>query len=108
MGGKNNIVVHSKSFEQKVSRSRSVKEILEVSRLGLRELCYARNEIYARRGYIFSSQELRDYFSAKSWYHGTITAASFSSSIFNEYELYNIELLKQYEYGINPSGYQLY
>ena len=50
----------------------------EISGLSLQMLCYARNEIYARRGYIFRSQELRDYFGSKSWYYGTIPAASFS------------------------------
>lgn len=32
------------------------------------ELCYAKNEIYARHGYIFKSQELQDVFESKQWY----------------------------------------
>ena len=80
----------------------------EVSGLSLQELCYARNEIYARRGYIFRSQELRDYFGSKSWYYPTVPADSFSASVFNPYETANIELLKRYEYAVNPNGYQLY
>ena len=80
----------------------------EVANLSLQMLCYARNEIYARRGYIFNSQELRDYFGSKLWYHGTIPSSSFSSSVFNNYEMTNVELLKRYEYSINPNGYQLY
>jgi len=80
----------------------------EVANLSLQQLCYARNEIYARRGYIFNSQELRDYFGNRRWYHGTIPSASFSSSVFNTYEMTNVELLKRYEYAINPNGYQLY
>lgn len=80
----------------------------EVSGLSLQMLCYARNEIYARRGYIFNSQELRDYFGSKVWYHGTIPSGSFSSSVFNTYEMANVELLKRYEYAIAPNGYQLY
>ena len=80
----------------------------EVAGLSLQQLCYARNEIYARRGYIFQSQELRDYFGSKSWYYGYIPGVSFSSSVFNSYEMTNIELLKRYEYAINPNGYQLY
>ena len=80
----------------------------EISSLSLQMLCYARNEIYARRGYIFRSQELRDYFGSKSWYYGTIPAASFSGSVFNEWESANIELLKMQEYSLNPNGYQLY
>ena len=80
----------------------------DISSLSLQTLCYARNEIYARRGYIFRSQELRDYFGSKSWYYGTIPAAQFSSSVFNEWEIENIELLKEQEYSLNPNGYQLY
>ena len=79
----------------------------DVQNLNLRTLCYARNEIYARRGYIFQSQELRDYFNSKVWYYGTVPAAQFSPAVFNEYEMANIALLQQYEYGTNPNGYQL-
>lgn len=80
----------------------------EVSALSLQQMCYARNEIYARRGYIFQSQELRDYFGSKSWYYPTVPAASFSDQVFNSFEIANIDLLKRYEYSINPNGYQLY
>ena len=80
----------------------------EVSAFSLQQLNYARNEIYARRGYIFQSQELRDYFGSKYWYYGTIPASQFTASVFNSYEQANIELLKKYEYAINPNGYQLY
>ncbi len=80
----------------------------DVAGLTLQQLNYAKNEIYARRGYIFTSQELRDYFGNKDWYHGTMTPDQFSTSIFNEYELANISLLQQYEYALNPNGYQAY
>ncbi len=80
----------------------------EVAALSLQQLCYARNEIYARRGYIFQSQELRDYFGSKTWYNPTVPAESFSDSVFNSVEISNINLLKQYEYSINPNGYPLY
>lgn len=80
----------------------------EVSALSVQQMCYARNEIYARRGYIFQSQELRDYFGSKSWYYPTVPAASFSDQVFNSVEIANIDLLKRYEYSINPNGYQLY
>lgn len=80
----------------------------EVMGLTLQQLNYAKNEIYARRGYIFQAQELRDYFGGKVWYNGTIPADQFSNTIFNEYENANIQLLQQYEYALNPNGYQLY
>ena len=80
----------------------------DVSGMSLQQLCYARNEIYARRGYIFQSSELREYFGSKPWYSPTLPADSFSESVFNEFEAANIALLKQHEYAINPNGYQLY
>lgn len=80
----------------------------EAASLSLQQLNYARNEIYARRGYIFQSQELRDYFESKYWYYGIIPSSQFSFSVFNSFEAANIELLKRYEYAINPNGYQLY
>ena len=36
--------------------------------LSAKELTYARNEIYARHGYIFKSSELNEYFGSMSWY----------------------------------------
>ena len=80
----------------------------EVSSLSLQMICYAKNEIYARRGYIFQSQELRDYFGSKSWYYPKVPASAFSDQVFNSVEIANIALLKKYEYSINPNGYQLY
>ena len=39
----------------------------EMSQLSLQELNYAKNEIYARRGRLFQSQELSNYFSQKNY-----------------------------------------
>ena len=80
----------------------------DVAGLSLQQLNYARNEIYARRGYIFQSQELRNYFGNKHWYYGTIASGQFSISVFNEYEQANVVFLKRWEYSLNPNGYQLY
>ncbi|MDD6615064.1 MAG: YARHG domain-containing protein [Lachnospiraceae bacterium] len=80
----------------------------EVSGYSAQWLCYAKNEIYARHGRIFDSKELRDYFNSQSWYFGWVEPEEFSSAVFNEYELANIELLKKYEYQYAPGGYQLY
>ena len=48
----------------------SQAELTEYDLQGLsaQELTYARNEIYARHGYIFNSSELNEYFNSKSWY----------------------------------------
>lgn len=79
----------------------------EISGLSLQTVCYAKNEIYARRGWIFSSQELSEYFGSQGWYMGRLTPSEFSESIMNEYELTNAKLLQKREYQLSPDGYQL-
>ena len=44
----------------------------DIAGLSLQEINYAKNEIYARHGRRFKSQELQNYFNSKSWYNGTI------------------------------------
>ncbi len=62
-------------------------------------LRYARNEIYARHGYIFESEDLQDYFESQSWYEGTIQSSDFDYDILNAYEKANIEMIKSLEEG---------
>lgn len=83
----------------------------DVAELSLRELNYAKNEIYARAGRIFKSQELIDYFNSKDWYNGIYDPAEFDADIdayFNEYEKVNAEFLNKVEHEMDPDGYQLY
>ena len=79
----------------------------DVSGLTAQAACYAKNEIYARRGRKFNSVELQEYFGSKSWYNGTIDPASFTGSQFNDYELKNIEILKNKEFSLASGGYLL-
>lgn len=79
----------------------------DVADLSLREINYAKNEIYARHGRRFASKELQDYFDSKSWYSGTIDANDFSSSVFNEYEKANADFLSEVEFSIDSAGYKL-
>ena len=53
----------------------------------------AKNEIYARHGYIFADKDLHNYFMGCIWYNPTCDSANFDDSIFNEYETANLELL---------------
>lgn len=72
----------------------------EVARLSDDELRLARNEFYARHGRIFDSEDLQDYFESKSWYVPIYTAEEMDEmglSIFNEYEIANIELIVEEE-----------
>jgi len=67
--------------------------------LSAQELTYARNEIYARHGYIFKSSELNNYFGSKSWYEpnpgfdGTLHGIEQSNAAFiKDYqEKYNLQ-----------------
>lgn len=54
---------------------------------------YARNEIYARHGYVFNKEKYARYFMSKSWYK----PGGFSESSLNSVEWYNMELLSQME-----------
>lgn len=68
----------------------------ELRSLTDKEVLYALNEIYARKGRIFTGEEFRRYFESKSWYKGTIPAEEFDANQnerFNEYEKGNINAL---------------
>ena len=53
----------------------------------------AKNEIYARHGYIFADKDLYNYFMGCIWYSPTCDTADFDDSTFNEYERANLEIL---------------
>ena len=61
------------------------------------EIRVARNEIYARHGRIFKSQELADYFKEKSWYVPTVQPEQFDNSYLNNIEIENIKFITNYE-----------
>lgn len=53
----------------------------------------AKNEIYARHGYIFTNEDLYNYFMGCIWYSPTCESADFVDDVFNEYERANLEIL---------------
>ncbi len=59
-----------------------------------KELCYARNELFARHGYIFKSQELNDYFNSKSWYAPDL---NYSFDSLSDIEKNNVDLIVNYQ-----------
>lgn len=83
----------------------------DIAGMSLREINYAKNEIYARHGRKFKSEELQSYFDSKSWYTGKYDPADFdknySSSMLNTYEKKNAEFLSDKEFSIDSKGYQL-
>ncbi len=64
-----------------------------LGKLSTNELSLARNEIYARHGYIFKSSDLNKYFSTKAWYNPDPT---YNGNL-NETEKYNINFIKSME-----------
>ena len=66
------------------------------------EMFIGRNEIFARHGYIFLDENLKNHFEGTSWYAGTVPAEQFNSDqVFNEFEKKNVELIQHVEDEIN-------
>lgn len=73
----------------------------EVRSVSVDQMLIGRNEIFARHGRMFDMPELAEYFSQQPWYQGTIPAAQFDSSVLNDFEKKNVELIKRIEDEIN-------
>ena len=58
------------------------------------ELRVMRNEIFARHSYIFTSGDMRDYFSREPWFTPRYSSVA---SRFNEFERANIDVISEYE-----------
>lgn len=63
------------------------------------EVTLIRNEIYARYGYSFRSENIRSYFESRSWYYAdpSVNSSTFSESMLNDYERTNLETILSYE-----------
>jgi YARHG domain len=57
------------------------------------ELRLARNEIFARHGYVFKSDELESYFAEKTWYYPD----PYYDGSLNNIEAYNVKLIEDLE-----------
>ena len=80
----------------------------DIKDLTAQELNYAKNEIYARRGRLFVSNELQKYFNSKTWYHGQYSGDKFDRTItLTDIEKKNAELIKDREFILAPGGYPL-
>lgn len=70
----------------------------DIQGMSKQQLRYARNEIYARHGRKFQSQDLRNYFNSKSWYQGVIEPSNFNDkTMLTNIEIKNIQFLKSVE-----------
>ena len=82
----------------------------DIKGLSIKEINYAKNEIFARHGRKFKSRELQTYFNSKDWYLGTIDPDEFDNncgSLLNKYEKKNSELLREKEFSMESGGYKL-
>lgn len=71
----------------------------ELSSLSSWELRIARNEIYARHGYIFESDDLREHFENCGWYspNPRFSPGEFDDSLLNDIERANVDLISSME-----------
>lgn len=77
----------------------------DVEELSKEEIRIAINEIYARHGRAFETEDLNAYFSSKGWYQPQYFAEEFrqiEDSVLNEYEKENIKFLAAIRDGKNP------
>ena len=86
----------SATWEEYILPNSDALELTESELVGLSavDLTYARNEIYARHGYIFKSDELNSYFNSKSWYYPD---PDYDISNISSVEKYNAELILNYQ-----------
>lgn len=85
----------------------------DVENLTEEQLGFARNEIIARHGRIYTDDKYKTYFESKSWYEGTVEPEAFDADYenqLNEIEKANIEIIKKYEerFQINALAEQYY
>lgn len=79
----------------------------DVEGLDLDQIRFAINEIYARHGRAFQTEDLNEYFSSKSWYTPLYSADEFAAiedSVMNDYEKENIKFLAAIRDSANGSA----
>lgn len=69
---------------------------IDLQYLSLDELAYLRNEFYARKGYIFKTARMKNYFKDKKWYEPQYNDVS---HLLSDLELKNIYFIKSIEEG---------
>ena len=69
---------------------------IDISEMTSANLRLLRNEIFARHGYIFKSQELTDYFSQFDWYQPVLKSDQIDSEL-TKIDRYNISLINSLE-----------
>jgi hypothetical protein len=90
-----NVVASTRSSDYIISYSSNCKlSYADISGLSKYEISIARNEIYARHGYVFTTKQYKNYFNAKWWYKPN---KHFSERWLSSTENYNIAFLLKVE-----------
>lgn len=89
--GNSNDYIIADSGNRKISEE-------EIKNFDLSKLSLARNEIFARHGYVFSVPEIKSYFEAKKWYKPN---SNYNENDLNDIEKYNVDLIKNKENQLN-------
>lgn len=79
-------------------------ETSEVASLSEDDIQMAINEIYARKGVNFENEPYASYFNSCEWYNPIYSQDEFDSSMFNEYEEANVNLLAFYRHNKTENG----
>ncbi len=80
------------------SRYLTIEDLMPLTKEQLR---IARNEVYAKHGRIFVTEDLNTYFLSKPWYTGTVASEDFSEEMLNTYEKYNVIFIQEQEDKMN-------
>lgn len=92
----NNTASNTKENTDYIIPYSSERKLTEADLVGLNkeQLGYARNEIYARHGYVFQTDTFKKYFESKSWYNPN---PSFKDDSLSDIEKYNAGFIKDHE-----------
>jgi hypothetical protein len=89
--------INSPLTNQPISLSKKITtRMLKDHSFQLNELRILRNEIFARKGYIFKSEDLNAYFSDFEWYNPRFTSDEIDTYL-SEIDKKNIEVIANYE-----------
>lgn len=97
-GGEKSSNTSTKSSDDYILKDSDKTYLMEddLRNLTKEQLALARNEIFARHGYVFTTDEYKKYFSSKSWYVPNPNYDG-SDSALNEYEIANYKVLQTWE-----------
>lgn len=93
----NNINLDKDTSNEFVLKDSNKKKLSanEINNLSEEKLYLARNEIFARHGYVFKNKDLNKYFKNKSWYTEN---KNYYGQVDDKIEKYNLELIKETEF----------